>query len=49
MSLATQHTFAAYKKNNTIEEGDLVVLYLASHFLFFTPASSLTIRKDQFP
>ncbi|KAG0258269.1 tRNA (adenine(58)-N(1))-methyltransferase catalytic subunit trmt61a, partial [Linnemannia exigua] len=24
MSLATQHTFATYKKNNTIEEGDLV-------------------------
>ncbi|KAG0375004.1 tRNA (adenine(58)-N(1))-methyltransferase catalytic subunit trmt61a, partial [Mortierella sp. AD032] len=29
MSLATQHTFATYKKSNIIEEGDLVVLYLS--------------------
>ncbi|KAG0287330.1 tRNA (adenine-N(1)-)-methyltransferase catalytic subunit trm61 [Linnemannia gamsii] len=33
MSLATKHTFATYKKNNTIENGDLVVLYLSKENL----------------
>ncbi|KAG0068744.1 tRNA (adenine-N(1)-)-methyltransferase catalytic subunit trm61 [Linnemannia elongata] len=42
MSLATRHTFATYKKNNTIENGDLVVLYLSKENLIL-----IRIQEDQ--
>ncbi|KAG0057255.1 tRNA (adenine-N(1)-)-methyltransferase catalytic subunit trm61 [Linnemannia elongata] len=42
MSLATKHTFATYKKNNTIENGDLVVLYLSKENLIL-----IRIQEDQ--
>ncbi|KAG9061514.1 tRNA (adenine-N(1)-)-methyltransferase catalytic subunit trm61 [Linnemannia hyalina] len=42
MSLATKHTFATYKKNNTIENGDLVVLFLSKENLIL-----IRIQEDQ--
>ncbi|KAK5815755.1 tRNA methyltransferase complex subunit Cpd1 [Linnemannia elongata] len=42
MSHATKHTFATYKKNNTIENGDLVVLYLSKENLIL-----IRIQEDQ--
>ncbi|KAF9144713.1 tRNA (adenine-N(1)-)-methyltransferase catalytic subunit trm61 [Mortierella sp. GBA39] len=42
MSLATRHTFATYKKNNTIENGDLVVLFLSKENLIL-----IRIQEDQ--